>query len=189
MQESTLRKPFLPYPAWLYIAVWVACLWLFIDILSFHAEAATNVVLSGLYFIEFRVHEASHLVFGFLPSIGVAAMGSVGEITFTLLLLFTCFYKKAYFAAVFAGIWVMLAFNSVGRYIADARAQQLPLIGPGETVQHDWHYVLSQLNLLNNDLIIGGAVRTVGDIIGALALAFGIYLIVQKIRSKKHRQA
>jgi len=168
-------------PLWVYIVGWACFLYLFIQILSFRAEDSSNILLSGLYFIEFGVHEASHIIVAFLPQILVAAAGSVGEIGFTVLILYATIKGKAYFAGVFAGLWIMLAMNNVGRYMADARSQLLPLIGPGETVQHDWHYVFGQLGWLNADTAIGGTVRGLGIMIGVVALGWGLYLIIMKM--------
>jgi hypothetical protein len=168
-------------PIWLYVIGWLFFLYLFVSMLSFSAENSNNLILSGMYFIDFGVHEASHMIVFFLPTIFVAAAGSIGEMSFTLLMLFAALKGKSYFAAVFTGLWVMLGFMSAGRYMADARTQSLPLIGPGETVQHDWHYVFSQLNWLNADTFIGGTVQAIGIIIGAGSLVFGLYLIMLKL--------
>lgn len=174
-------QKFMPLPTWLYIVAWGFFVYLFISILSFKAEDPNNIVVSGMYFINFGVHEASHIVFGFLPPVAVAAAGSIGEVSFTLLLWFATLRAKSYFASVFTGIWVMLGFMSAGRYMADARSQLLPLIGPGETVQHDWHFVFSQLGWLNADTAIGGTVLAIGIIFGAVSLLFGLWLIVLKV--------
>lgn len=171
----------MPLPLWLYIIGIVCFGYLFISVLQFKAEDSHNLLLSGMYMINFGVHEMSHIIFGFLPPILVAAAGSVGEISFTLLLLFATVRSKAYFAAVFVAQWVMLAFMSAGRYMADARSQLLPLIGPGETVQHDWHFIFSQLGWLEADTLIGGIVKAIGIIIGLGSLAFGVFLIIRKI--------
>ncbi|HYK55151.1 MAG TPA: hypothetical protein VEV15_01645 [Flavisolibacter sp.] len=179
------QSKFMLLPIWLYITGWLFFLYLFISLLHFSAEDSSNAILSGMYFIDFGVHEASHMITFFLPAIFVAAAGSIGEMSFTLLLLIATLKAKSYFAAVFAGLWVMLGFMSAGRYMADARAQSLPLIGPGETVQHDWHYVFSQLGWLNADTFIGGAIQAVGIIIGAGSLLFGLYLILLKLSTPK----
>ena len=181
MQPARATRPPMSLPLWVYVIGWSGLLYLFIQILSFIAEDSHNLLLSGLYFVEFGVHEASHLITSFLPPIMVAAAGSVGEISFTILLVIACFKGKAYFAAVFSGLWVMLAMHNVGRYMADARSQLLPLVGPGETVQHDWHFVFGQLGWLNADTVIGGITSGIGVAIGMVALGWGAYLIVRKI--------
>lgn len=175
------QKKFMPLPLWTYVCLWLFFVYLYVCIVQFQVEQSSNLFIGGLYFVEFGVHEASHLAVAFLPSIFVAAAGSFGEIAFTLLIVFAAWKAKSYFAVIFGALWVALAMNSVGRYMADARAQQLPLIGPGETVQHDWNFVFTQLGWLNADTIIGTAVRGLGDVIGLAALGFGLWLLLVKL--------
>lgn len=180
------RSKTLPYPLLVYIAAWAVFLWLFICLLSFRADQANMLLVQGMYFISFGVHEAAHIVFGFLPAVATAAAGSLSEIVFALLLLYATVRQRAYFAAVFACQWVMLACISAGNYMADARSQLLPLIGPGETVQHDWNFVFGQLGWLNADTAIGGTVHWIGVCIGAAGLLAGVYKIGYKL---SHAQA
>lgn len=168
-------------PVWLYIILWFLFLYLFVSILSFQVDQPNNILVAGMYFIEFGIHEASHLVVFFLPAIIVAGAGSAGEILFTILLFVAALKSRAYFAGVFAGLWIMLAMNSVGRYMADARSQLIPLVGPGETIKHDWNYIFGQLGWLDADIFIGTMVRVMGYFIGVVALGFGLWLIIKKL--------
>ncbi|MDO8335246.1 MAG: hypothetical protein Q7T74_00465 [Candidatus Saccharibacteria bacterium] len=179
MQDTNKQK--LPLSLWLYIPLWVLFVYLYIQILFFTPSNMQNFILGILYFIEFGVHEASHLVFAFLPSILTAAAGSIGEVTFTVLIVIAALKGRAYFATIFGCIWVMLAMNSAGMYMADARSQLIPLVGFSNQPQHDWYYVFGKLGWLNSDVFIGGALRGLGDIIGLIALGFGLWLIIQKI--------
>jgi len=54
--------------------------------------------------------------------------------------------------------WFAQSLHNVSVYIADARAQQLPLVG-GEYVIHDWAYMLSRLRMLRDDRSIADLVR------------------------------
>ena len=182
---NTSGSKFMPLPLWLYIIMWGFFAYIFVSLLSFKAEDPNNIVLTGMYFVDFGVHEASHIVMAWAPPVITAAAGSIGEVSFTVLLLIAAFRGKAYFAAVFTGLWVMLGFMSAGRYMADARTQALPLIGPGETVQHDWNFVFSQLGWLNADTIIGGTVAGIGILVGVASLLFGLYLILLKFLQPK----
>ena len=170
---------------WLYILLWLFFVYLYTQILSFDQASVSNVVLGGMYFIQFGVHEASHIVFGFLPAIMVAAAGSLGEIAFTSLIAFAAFRAKSYFAGVFSLLWVMLAMTSAGNYMADARAQAMPLVGPSENPQHDWHFVFGQLGWLNADTAIGGSVRFAGDVIGLAGLILGLVLIIGMVTANR----
>jgi hypothetical protein len=173
-------KPEHAYPRkilWLYIPLWLCFAYLLLQILGFQAGSEQNILITGMYFIEFGVHEVSHLLVGFLPSIFVAAAGSIGEITFTVLILVAALKARSYFATIFGALWVMLAMTSVGRYMADARTQLIPLMGPSDQPIHDWFFVFNQLGWLQYDTLIGSVVRGIGIGIGIAALGGGIWLI------------
>ena len=170
--RKTLRSP------WLYVALLAFFIYLYFQIFYFTTEGSPNLLLIGLYFIEFGVHEASHMVFAFLPPIFTAAAGSIGEVSFTALLAYAGFRAKSYFAGIFGLLWVMLAMNNAGRYMADARAQQLQLIGLSDHPIHDWNFVFGQLGWLQADTTIGGTVRVLGDVIGTAGILLGAYLII-----------
>ena len=65
-------------------------------------------------------------------------------------------------AATVVAWWIAQNLWNVSRYIGDARAQELPLLGGGE---HDWAYLLGELGLLRQDLAIGHAVHFVGVLV------------------------
>jgi hypothetical protein len=171
------------WPLWLYAGCWVFFMYLYIQLLDFSHTVSSNLLLNGMQFIDFGVHEASHLIVFFLPAVFVALAGSAGEIIFPCLLLYAVLKAKAYFVASFIGLWLMLALNSVGRYIADARSQQLPLLGPGETVKHDWNFILDQFGWLQADTAIGTTVIVIGNLIGGAALLSGLGLMIYKIKA------
>jgi hypothetical protein len=167
-----------------YVGLWLFFAYLYAQILGFNSNTNTNVLLGGMYFIEFGIHEASHLVTAFLPPIICASAGSIGEMSFTFLLAYAAYRAKSYFGLIFALLWVTLAMNSAGIYMADARAQQLQLVGAGPDPQHDWHFVFGQLGWLDWDILIGGTVRAVGDIAGIVGLAVGLVLIFRMFANK-----
>lgn len=163
---------------WLYTALLAFFIYLYFQILTFTTQGSPNLLLIGLYFIEFGVHEASHMVFAFLPPILTAAAGSIGEVSFTVLIAYAGFRAKSYFAGIFGLLWVMLAMNNAGRYMADARTQQLQLIGLSDHPIHDWNFVFGQLGWLHADTAIGGTVRVLGDVVGAAGIILGAYLLI-----------
>lgn len=110
------------------------------------------------------IHEGGHLLFGFLGSQTLAVAGG------TLLQLFVPFAIAVYFAfqrqatgAAFAAFFFFENFLNVGTYMADARAQELPLVnvGGGEGI-HDWAYMFIKLGCINSDIAIGHATRALG---------------------------
>lgn len=124
------------------------------------------------------------MIFMFLPQILVAAAGSFGEIMFPVLITIAALKGKAYFAAIFGMLWIGLALRSVGQYMADARTQAIPLVGPGQNIKHDWNYIFGELGWLNADTAIGGTVQVIGVIIGVLALTYGLMLVVSYMMDK-----
>ena len=170
----------------MYILLWVFFLYLYIQTLGLQPNgSAPNIILAALGVVDFGIHEISHIVFGFLPSIGVAAAGSIGEVSFTVLVTALAFKAKSYFAGIFGLVWVMIAMTDAGIYMADARTMQLHLVGPGTDPKHDWNYVFGQLGWLNADTVIGGTVRAIGDVLGAAGLLLGIVLIVGMLGNTK----
>lgn len=160
-------------------------IYLYIQILSFDQGQISNPILGGLYFILFGIHEAAHIAFGFLPPIVTAASGSLSEIVFTVILVVASIKAKSYLATGFSLLWVMLAMSSAGRYMADAKSQLMPLIGPGANPQHDWHFVFGELGLIEQGAVIGDTLRFVGYGVGVIALIVVIwYVMVLVLRSK-----
>jgi hypothetical protein len=51
-------------------------------------------------------------------------------------------------------IWFFENWFNIARYLADARALQLPLVGGGD---HDWNTILSRWDLLQYDMRIAAA--------------------------------
>jgi len=68
--------------------------------------------------------------------------------------------KQRYAAAV-TMTWVGVNLLNVARYIGDARAQNLPLLG-GEDSIHDWWYLLINWDLLPRDTVIARWVHFFG---------------------------
>ena len=68
--------------------------------------------------------------------------------------------KQRYAAAVTMA-WVAVNLLNVARYIGDARAQELPLLG-GEDTIHDWWFLLINRDLLPRDLVIARWVHFLG---------------------------
>lgn len=167
-------------PLWIYLPLWFFFAYLFVQILNFQQGNINNVFLGGMYFVLFGIHEVAHIVTGFLPPILTAAAGSLSEVAFASLLVYAAFRAKSSFAGIFSLLWLMLALTSMGNYMADARAQAMPLIGPSPDPQHDWAFVFGQLGLLDADIVIGTTIRIIGIVIGALGLLFGLALIANR---------
>lgn len=172
-------------PLWAYALLWLFYVYLYVQILSFNQGDIQNMFLGGMYFIQFGIHEASHIVTMLLPPVVTAASGSISEILFTVLITLMCFRRRSYIAAGFGILWMMLAMSSAGRYMADAQTQVMPLIGPGANPQHDWNFVFSELGWLQQCVAIGDGLRIFGYVIGAvgLVITFGVIVAIAMKRA------
>jgi hypothetical protein len=79
--------------------------------------------------------------------------------------------RQRYAAAVTMS-WVAINLLNVARYIGDARAQELPLLG-GEDSIHDWWYLLINWDLLPRDLTIARWVHFAGAVAFLAAIVGG----------------
>jgi hypothetical protein len=58
-----------------------------------------------------------------------------------------------------SGIWLFENFLNIARYMGDARARVLPLVGGG---QHDWNTIFRRWGVLRHDDTIAGMVYFLG---------------------------
>lgn len=132
-------------------------------------------------------HEAGHPLFGILFG---SVMGAFGGTLMQLLIPLVC---AAYFVRRFEwfSVWVLVWWfgeNMIGiaKYISDARAMALPLLG-GQGVGHDWNFLLSFFGLLEWDTVIGGVVRFFGFSIMMISL-FGMGWAAMKAYQKERQE-
>lgn len=167
------------------VLVWLFFVYLYFQILRFNQGSISNPILSGMYLVQFGVHEVSHILFSFLLPILTAAAGSLSEIALASLIVVAAIKGNSRWAMVFGLLWLMMAFISMGNYMADARAQLMPLMGPSPDLVHDWHFVFGELGWLNADVVIGTTMKVIGWIIGAAALAYGLIKVIAPSRSAR----
>lgn len=128
------------------------------------------------------VHEAGHPLFGiFGESFGLWG-GTLMQLVVPVAIAVAFWRERAAISLALAGVWFFENFLNIARYIADARAQELPLVGGGE---HDWFNILSRHDLLENDAAIASVVRTTGwvGMIACAALALALWLRQRSARA------
>lgn len=104
-------------------------------------------------------HEAGHPIFGvFGHTVGFLG-GTLMQLLVPLAVAAACWAKRQPAAIGLAGVWFFENFLNIARYMADARAQELPLVGGGE---HDWATLFGQWGLLTYDTSIARAAAFVG---------------------------
>jgi len=122
---------------------------------------------SGFLFIDqvnLVVHEAGHLLFGWFGATLGLWGGTLLELLAPASLAFYFALQRQTTGAAFAAFFFFENFLYISVYMADARAQSLPLVtvGDPEMGGHDWFRIFSQLGLLRQDRAIAAVVRTLG---------------------------
>ena len=123
---------------------------------------------AGFFFLMDNVfvpiHEGGHLLFRFFGTTIAVAGG-------TFLQLFVPFALAVYFllqrqaqGVAFCTFFFFEQLLPIATYMADARAQELPLltVGDGDDVIHDWNYLFTKMGVLEHDTQIAVVVRFIG---------------------------
>lgn len=103
-------------------------------------------------------HEAGHPLFWLLNSrLGVYG-GTLAQLALPLIVAASFWRRREPFATSFALLWLFQNFFNIARYMADARAQRLPLVGG----DHDWTEIFTRWQVLHLDTRIAGLVSLLG---------------------------
>lgn len=127
--------------------------------------AATNK--DGFLFIDnanLVVHEGGHALFGwFGAKIGIMG-GTLLQLLVPFLLAAYFFFHRQLSGFVFCAFFFFENFLYTATYMADARAEALPLVSVGDSdyIEHDWNTMFGWWGLLRHDTQIAGFVRMLG---------------------------
>ena len=99
------------------------------------------------------LHEAGHLFFRVLGPTMELYGGTLGQLVFPVVVSVSFWRRGGVLAGSLGIVWLMQNLLNIARYMADARAQVLPLVGGGE---HDWTNILSRWGSLNADTLLAG---------------------------------
>jgi hypothetical protein len=103
-------------------------------------------------------HEAGHPIVGLFSARLEPYGGTLGQMAFPVVLVVSCWRKGQPFGVAAAGLWFFENALNIARYMADARALELPLVGGGD---HDWNTILSRWGLLQWDIQLAAGLRIV----------------------------
>jgi len=104
-------------------------------------------------------HEAGHPIIGLFSSRLEPYGGTIGQLVFPLILAVSVWRKDQPLSFAGSAIWFFENWLNIARYMADARAQELPLVGGGD---HDWNTIFSRWHVLAYDTRIAAAVKIIG---------------------------
>jgi hypothetical protein len=118
-------------------------------------------------------HEAGHPAVGLFSQRLETYGGTMGQLTFPVVLAVSFWRKREAISFAVSVIWFFENWLNIARYMADARALELPLVGGGD---HDWARIFGRWDVLNHDTQIAAVVRTAGWLGMAVACAWVIWL-------------
>ena len=124
------------------------------------------------------MHEGGHPLFGILSERLAVYGGTLAQLFFPAACMIEFARRRETLSFALCGIWLAESALNVARYMADARAQLLPLVG-GEHVLHDWNVILLRWNLLHRDVVLANGLR----VLAWLGIAAALTFLVRKWRA------
>lgn len=120
--------------------------------------------------VNLPIHETGHIVFSPFGELVTALGGTLFQLIVPAVFVGYFLRRRDQFAASIALWWVAENFWNIAVYVADAQEQALPLVGGGE---HDWAFILAELDVLQQDARIAAMVRFAGIVLFAVAILWG----------------
>lgn len=101
-------------------------------------------------------HEAGHPLVGLFSERAMVYGGTWGQLAFPVVAMVMFWRQRQTLSLGMASLWLAENGLNIGRYMADARVQELPLVGGGE---HDWTEILSRWQVLPYDTVLASLLR------------------------------
>lgn len=124
--------------------------------------------------VDLPIHETGHLVFALFGDFMQFAGGTLFQLILPAIFVGYFLRAKDRHSASVALWWVAQNFWNISVYAADARAQELPLVGGGE---HDWAYMLGELHWLQYDQRVAKIIWTIGIVVFIGSIALGLFAV------------
>jgi hypothetical protein len=155
---ETLEEDWQPIPRialWIWIVFYAACLW---------GLAAGWEFPRVIDLVFIPVHEGGHLLFRWFGEFISVAGGTFLQLAAPFALAVYFAFRRQAQGVAFCLFFFFEQFLPIATYMADARAQELPLltVGDADYVIHDWNYLFGKLGLLAHDTQIATAMRAAG---------------------------
>lgn len=151
--------------------------WFWADVLVHHTS--DNPPWVFLDYANLIFHEGGHVVFLFFGDFLHVLGGSLMQLLVPAICLVAFIRQQENLSAGFCLFWLGESGVNLSYYIADARAQALPLLG-GDPSGHDWTWLLTHMNLLQSDTAIGNVVRVISIMAMLSGLIWMAYSVYQK---------
>jgi hypothetical protein len=155
---SQLEEDWQPVPRAALIA------WLAFYLFFLYEQASGGNFPNYMNLVFIPVHEGGHLLFGWFGQFIAVAGGTFMQLAAPMMLAIYFAFRRQPQGVTFCLFFYFQQHLPIATYMADARAQELPLltVGDGAYVIHDWNYLFGRLGLLAHDTQIASAMRVIG---------------------------
>jgi len=159
-------------------ALIVACVFYGLFLLQ-ALQGSGPLLMIDLVFIP--IHEGGHLLFRFFGEFLAVAGGTLLQLGVPVMLATFFFFQRQVMGTAFCMFFFFEQFLPISIYMADARAQELPLltVGDSDSVIHDWNYLFGKFGVLEHDTQIAHAVRVIGWLGMIATVAWMVWRSVQ----------
>lgn len=121
-------------------------------------------------------HEAGHTLFAFLGEFGRIAAGSAFQVFVPLFISLYFLYSGQPIASGLVSMWIGQSLLNVSVYARDAETMALPLLG-GDSVVHDWNYLLGKLSLLDSVDVVANWILVSGFAFIVMGTIVSLYFV------------
>jgi hypothetical protein len=118
--------------------------------------------------VNLLFHEAGHVFLAFFGETVHFLGGTLAQLFFPAACVLHFLHGRRFFEAWLVGIWLAESLMYTARYLGDAQAQALPLVG-GHI--HDWNWLLSQWGLLGHCEGIAVGLHVLASLLAITCLA------------------
>ena len=133
-------------------------------------------------------HEAGHPLFGLLADRLAVYGGTLMQLVFPTATAIHFWRRQETLSFAFCALWLAQNCMNIARYMADARAMELPLVGgldPEDS--HDWRLILTRWNVLRFDTVLAGSLRALA-VMAVVALAVWLVFRWREDRAANRRE-
>lgn len=134
----------------------------------------------GFHFIDWLnlfIHEGGHFLFTFFGEWLHVLGGTLFQLFVPIAIAIYFIYHRQKYESAFCGFWFGESLMYTADYMADAKAQALPLLGNGE---HDWHWIFSRMGVLEHCEGIALFFHVIASIIVLVSLGYMLYNAFRK---------
>jgi hypothetical protein len=162
----TERLPFLELldDPWQPVSIWALGSWLAFYVAFFYQLMRGNGLLLMIDVVFIPIHEGGHLLLRFFGEFPSIAGGTFLQLFVPAALAAYFVFERQSQGAAFCGFFLFEQCLPIAQYMADASAQELPLLTVGDAgdVIHDWNYLFGKMGMLAHDAQIATTVRAIG---------------------------